>query len=125
MTREEAIGILRKHNEWRRYDGEVGKGPEMIDPKTLGEAIDTAIQELERAKETIELAEDHAMLAGRVQMKEEMMKCGKSGVVCDDDFIKFDDGAYLDFQDPTMQLNPAFKLPKNGTRVRLIMIEEE
>lgn len=47
MTREEAIKIVRKHNEWRRYDGEVGKGPEMIDPKTLGEAIDTAISELE------------------------------------------------------------------------------
>ena len=55
MTLQEAAKILRAHNEWRRYDGPIGEGPEMTDPKTLGEAIDTACNELEgrfeRAKE--------------------------------------------------------------------------
>lgn len=40
MNRQEAIEILRKHNAWRRYDGPIGEGPEMVNPKTLGEAID-------------------------------------------------------------------------------------
>lgn len=48
MTIEEAAAILRKHNEWRRYDGPIGEGPQMTDPKILGEAIDTVCDTLER-----------------------------------------------------------------------------
>lgn len=43
MNYTEAIDILRKYNEWRRYDGPVDGGPEMIDPKLLGEAIDIVV----------------------------------------------------------------------------------
>lgn len=41
MTIEEAVEILRAHNEWRRYDGLTLDGPEMQDPKLIGIAIDT------------------------------------------------------------------------------------
>lgn len=40
MTYKEAIEILRQHNLWMRHDWRKGEGPEMTDPKTLGEAID-------------------------------------------------------------------------------------
>lgn len=47
MKAQEAVMILRKHNEWRRYDGQIGEGPQMTDPKILGEAIDTVCDFLE------------------------------------------------------------------------------
>ena len=119
MTKEETIEILRKHNEWRRYDGEVGKGPEMIDPKTLGEAIDTAIQELEMAKETIELAEDHALFAGRVQMEEEMMK---GAIHCK---VFWHDGPLLDYtqeqQDAALERIGA----EVGDKVKIIILKDD
>jgi len=48
MTRQEAISILRQHNAWRRYDGPIGEGPEMVDPKALGEAIDVVCDAMEK-----------------------------------------------------------------------------
>lgn len=48
MKAQEAVMILRKHNEWRRYDGPIEEGPQMTDPKILGEAIDTVCDTLER-----------------------------------------------------------------------------
>lgn len=48
MTKEEAIATLRGYNEWRRYDGPVGEGPTQPEPKTIGEAIDTVCDALER-----------------------------------------------------------------------------
>ena len=48
MTIEEAVAILRKHNEWRRYGGPIGEGPQMTGPKILGEAIDTVCDTLEQ-----------------------------------------------------------------------------
>lgn len=50
MTTKEAIEILREHNAWRRYDGPLGCGPKMQDPKKVGEAIDVAIRVLEGLK---------------------------------------------------------------------------
>jgi len=44
MEIKEAIEILKKHNEWRRYDGDIDKSPEMISPKKIGIAIDTIIE---------------------------------------------------------------------------------
>ena len=48
MTPQEATKILRHHNEWRRYDGPIGQGPEMTSPKNLGEAIDTVCEAIEK-----------------------------------------------------------------------------
>lgn len=41
MELRKAIQILRNHNIWRRYDGPIGEGPNMVDPVELGQAIDT------------------------------------------------------------------------------------
>jgi hypothetical protein len=46
MTRTEAIDVLEKHNEWRRFDGETRYNTVMQSPKLLGEAIDVAILNL-------------------------------------------------------------------------------
>jgi len=43
MTREETIDILCALNEWRRYDGPIGEGPIMPNPREIGEAIDAAV----------------------------------------------------------------------------------
>lgn len=42
MTLSEAIKILKEHNEWRR-----GDDSEMVNPTTLGIAIDLIIQHCE------------------------------------------------------------------------------
>lgn len=59
--------------------------------------------------------------------KEQMMKeaVEKNGVVCSDEFVKFDDGTFLDFRDPTLGINPAFVLPKNGEKVKVIIVKED
>lgn len=75
-------------------------------------------------QQLIELAEDHAMLAGMNKMKEEMMEKAVEGVVQDDgQFINFGDGRYIDL-DPTMGLKPVFELT-DGEKVKVIVIPEE
>ena len=43
MEIKEAIKILKRHNEWRIYDGDIFKSPEIMNPKKVGMAIDTVI----------------------------------------------------------------------------------
>ena len=43
MTTQQAITILRQHNQWRRVGGSVP----LSDPKLVGEAIDVAIVVME------------------------------------------------------------------------------
>lgn len=50
MNLAKAITTLRRFNEWRRYNGPIGEGPEMPDPKEVGEAIDIATHILEELK---------------------------------------------------------------------------
>jgi hypothetical protein len=47
MDKHKALDILRRYQEWRRYNGFIGEGPEMPNPKEIGEAIDYAIYALE------------------------------------------------------------------------------
>lgn len=47
MELKEAIQVLKDHNNWRRYDGEISESPKMTDPKKLGVAIDTVVNEFE------------------------------------------------------------------------------
>ena len=47
MEIKEAIQVLKDHNVWRRYDGEIGEEPKMTNPKILGIAIDKVISEFE------------------------------------------------------------------------------
>jgi hypothetical protein len=42
MTIQEAIKILRKHNEWRR-----GNNDEQEDPKVIGQALDKLLDYLD------------------------------------------------------------------------------
>ena len=44
MSIIEVIETLRKFNEWRRYDGQIGEAPEQPSPKEIGEAIDGAVE---------------------------------------------------------------------------------
>lgn len=43
MDITEAVDVLRKHNEWRRYNGPVGEGPAMQEPHIIGVAIDVVV----------------------------------------------------------------------------------
>lgn len=52
MTQEEAFKILSQYQMWRRYDGPIGKGPDMPNPTDIGKAIDVALGTLEENRET-------------------------------------------------------------------------
>lgn len=47
MDVRQALDILRKHQEWRRYDGDLEKGPDMQNPELIGKALDVAIKIME------------------------------------------------------------------------------
>jgi len=47
MNIDDAVKILKRHNKWRRYDGDINEQPKMIDVTTLGIAIDTVIETFE------------------------------------------------------------------------------
>ena len=47
MNIDDAVQILKRHNKWRRYDGDINEQPKMIDVTTLGIAIDTVIETFE------------------------------------------------------------------------------
>lgn len=43
MDLKEAIQILKAHNIWRRYNGDMRNSPKMADPTKLGIAIDVLV----------------------------------------------------------------------------------
>ena len=49
LTKQQALEILRKYNEWRRYDGLIGEGPDMPKAHDIGKAIDLAIEVLQHS----------------------------------------------------------------------------
>ena len=51
MTPTETTTILRQFNEWRRGDDETIEQP---DPREIGEAIDAAVEMIERMDEALE-----------------------------------------------------------------------
>ncbi len=50
MTPTETAAILRQFNEWRRCDYEPSEQPAPPDPCEIGEAIDAAVEMIERMK---------------------------------------------------------------------------
>jgi hypothetical protein len=50
MDISECIDILRRHNDWRRFGGDIKNAPLMVPPDKIGRAIDMAIRELEKVK---------------------------------------------------------------------------
>ena len=51
MTPTETTTILRQFNEWRRGDYEPSEQPAQPDPCEIGEAIDAAVEMIERMRE--------------------------------------------------------------------------
>ena len=51
MTPAETAAILRQFNEWRRGDYEPSEQPEPPDPCEIGEAIDAAVEMIERGEQ--------------------------------------------------------------------------
>jgi len=51
MTPAETTTILRQFNEWRRGDYEPSEQPAPPDPIEIGEAIDAAIEMIERMRD--------------------------------------------------------------------------
>lgn len=54
MTPTEVAATLRQFNEWRRGDYEPSEQPAPPDPIEIGEAIDAAIEMIERMDEAME-----------------------------------------------------------------------
>lgn len=76
----------------------------------------------QRDQETIELAEDHAMLAGMNKMKEEMMKDALNCSIImhpNDRFANYSISAYVP------PLHPASTYISNGDKVKIIIIKED
>ena len=54
MNASECVAFLRSYQAWRRFDGEPGEeGPAMPHPKSIGFAIDMAIQLIEERDELL------------------------------------------------------------------------
>ena len=51
MTPAQTTTILRQFNEWRRGDYEPSEQPEPPDPREIGEAIDAAVEMIERMRD--------------------------------------------------------------------------
>ena len=107
------------------YINELSKQfPEVSFAKLSRIAVRVAKWQKQQDQSTIELAEDHAMLAGMEKMKEQMMAKTKSGTVQKDNQVILDDGTYIDL-DPSMQLKPSFVGLKEGDRIKVIVIKED
>lgn len=100
------------------------------------EAIDMAIKALQEEPVSGELEEAarryvtppcalgiKTFKAGANWQKEQMMKDAKSGIGNYDNYIKFEDGTWIDL-DPSEQLKPAFNV-NEGDKVKVIVIKEE
>ena len=55
MTPAETTTILRQFNEWRRGDYEPSEQPAPPDPREIGEAIDAAVEMIERMEKHLRL----------------------------------------------------------------------
>ena len=55
MNPAETAAFLRQFNEWRRGDYEPSEQPAPPDPREIGEAIDTAVEMVERMEGDLRL----------------------------------------------------------------------
>ena len=62
MTPTETTTILRQFNEWRRGDDETIEQP---DPREIGEAIDAAVEMIERLEQIEAAAQNLVKMKGR------------------------------------------------------------
>jgi hypothetical protein len=55
MSPSECAKLLRQHQAWRRFDGDIPDTPPMLSPKVIGEAIDAAISIVDQFGDATEL----------------------------------------------------------------------
>ena len=81
---DECVALLCQFNEWRRFDGEIDEeGPAMPHPKTIGFAIDMAIQLIEQHGELLAALEslvDMDVSYGRGEKVEDAVENAKSAI---------------------------------------------
>ena len=65
ITPTEAAAILRQFNEWRRGDYEPSEQPDPPDPCEIGEAIDAAVEMIERSEKIEAAAQNLVKMKGR------------------------------------------------------------
>ncbi len=119
--------INTKTHEVKEVDLDFTKEP-------VSEELDTLVEEEWLFNEKIEVdclesipltKSDLSALVQRIAnwQKEQMMKGAKSGIGNYDNYIKFEDGTWIDL-DPSEQLKPAFNV-NEGDKVKVIVIKEE
>ena len=65
MTPTEVAANLRQFNEWRRGDYEPSEQPAPPDPIEIGEAIDAAVEMIERGERIESAAQNLVKMKGR------------------------------------------------------------
>lgn len=74
MNEHKALRILRKHNRWRRYDGE-GQSPKPVSPELIGEAIDAACRVMVEHREAMKVLRQIAEGDNRTRRKKLAKAC--------------------------------------------------
>ena len=78
MTTPQALKILKEYNDWRR-----GKETEMLNPKTIGKAIDKAIEVLTKQQDNNN--KNIKELDELIKM-EKCKECGGTGIIKDGEY---------------------------------------
>lgn len=73
MSPSECAKLLRQHQEWRRFDGDIPDTPPMLSPKVIGEAIDAAIRIVDQFVELNELVKQRDECACGVDQCEDIL----------------------------------------------------
>lgn len=81
MTPAEVITFLRRYNEWRRTDDRYGMP--YPDPREIGEAIDAAVEMIERLEEAEASAAWYERRCSALQEQQSNMRDPERTIVCD------------------------------------------
>lgn len=85
MTTKQALEILRAHNEWRRDRSEIPAPQPWYTAKELGQALDVAIETLQRFEGAVEV--DVVDIVDSFEFsKSEIIKTLHTIEVCTDDY---------------------------------------
>ena len=83
MTPTEVTTIMRQFNEWRRGDYEPSEQPASPDPCEIGEAIDAAVEMIERLEEAEASVAWHQRRWMALQAHQMKMREPERTIVCD------------------------------------------
>ena len=79
MSPTETVAILRQFNEWRGGDEDIPQP----DPREIGEAIDAAVEMIERLEDAEKSADWHKRRWMALQMHQTKMREPERTIVCD------------------------------------------